>query len=266
MTDELADRWALVTGSSSGIGLDLARELADRGAHLVLVARRRERLEEVADELSNTYGIETRVVDMDLARRGAARELYERVETFDDVEIDVLVNNAGFGIYDDFLGSDWEAQEDLIDLDVVTPVHLTKLYAEQMVERGGGYILQVASIGSFQPTPTYSTYGAAKSFLLHFSEALDFELADTPVSCTSLCPGPTATEFFDVSGQDLTLYQRLVMMESAEVAAIGVRAMLREQRTVVPGWMNWLTVFMGRFVPRTLFTWATHVTMKNEDE
>jgi short-subunit dehydrogenase len=242
-------RWALVTGASSGLGADFARELAARGAHVVLVARREERLAELAAELAAAHGSSTRVIALDLAKPDAARELHERVRG-EGLVVDVLVNNAGFGVYGPFLSIPWERQRQMLELDVLAVVHLTKLFTADMVERGFGHVLQVASIGAFQPTPSYATYAAAKSFVQSFGEALAWELRGTGVQITVVSPGVTATEFLEVAGQRRTLYQRALMMPSPRVARAGVRAMLRGRTLVVPGLLNAGAAASMRLLPR----------------
>ena len=263
MARELDGRTALVTGGSSGIGADIARELAERGSAVVLVARREEKLREIADELSSEHDVEADYVAMDLARREAPRELYDEMAERGH-QIDILVNNAGFGVYGEFMENDWEREETMLELDMITPVHLTKLFGADMVERGWGRMMQVASIGAYQPSPTYATYSAAKAFLLSWGEAVDYELEGTGVSSTVVSPGVTRTEFFDHVDQEQTWYQRMTMMESRTVAAIGVRAMLKKRMSIVPGFFNALAVWMVRFTPRRLVRWIAYQTMKNE--
>ena len=152
MTD-LKGRWALITGASSGLGVDFARDLAARGCKLVLVARREDRLKQLAAELAGT---ETRVVALDLRAPDAATSLYERLRT-EGIAVDVLVNNAGFGLYGPFLASEWDRQRDMLELDVVALTHLTHVFVRDMAERGAGWVLLVSSIGAVQPTPTYAT-------------------------------------------------------------------------------------------------------------
>lgn len=262
MAGELAGRRVLVTGASSGLGVDFARELAARGAALVLVARRLDRLEELAAELKRAHGVEVECAGADLGDRAAVQGLFERV-TAGGRAVDVLVNNAGFGVYGPYLEIPWEREHAMLELDVVTLAHLTKLFARPMVERRFGRILQVASIGAFQPTPTYAAYSAAKAFVVSFSEAIDFELAGTGVSCTVVSPGVTATEFLAVSGQKPTLYQRLLMMTSADVARAGIDAMIAGRRHVVPGLLNALGALTSRLAPRRLATWIAWMTMRN---
>lgn len=258
---ELAGRRALVTGASSGLGTDFAEELARRGAALVLAARRVDRLEEVAKRLREKHGVEVEPLAVDLGDRAAVGDLPRR---FEGRPIDVLVNNAGFGVFGDYLKIPWEREHQMLELDVVTLAQLTKLFVPGMVARRWGRVLQVASIGAFQPTPTYAAYSAAKAFVVSFSEAVDFELAGTGVSCTVVSPGVTATEFLAVSGQKPTLYQRMLMMTSPEVARIGIDAMVAGRRHVVPGLMNKLGAFTTRLVPRSVATRLAWLTMKNE--
>lgn len=263
MAEQLEGRTALVTGGSGGIGVDIARELAERGCDIVLVARREEKLKDVAGEITGDFGVETDWVSMDLARREAPPELYEEMQERDH-EIDILVNNAGFGVFGEFMETDWDRQESMLELDIFTPVHLTRLFAEDMIERGWGRMMQVASIGSYIPSPTYASYSAAKAFLLSWGEALAFELDGTGVSCTVVCPGVTETDFFERAGQNKTIFQRASMMNSPTVARIGVRAMLKRRRSITPGFLNALVVWLTRFVPRRLLLWMGYQTMKNE--
>lgn len=247
----LDGRLALVTGASSGLGVDFARRLAELGCHLVLVARREERLRAVQQEICARYGIEVAVLPLDLTGPEAPQQLYDQLQHWNK-KVDVLVNNAGFGIHGDFIDIPWEEEEQLLELNIISLAHLTKLFVKDMVAQDFGYILQVASIGAFQGVPTYASYAAAKGFILLFGEALNYELRRSQVSCTVLCPGITATEFMKVAGQRPTLYHRLVTMPSQEVARIGLDGMLRRKATVVPGWFNRLTVWGSRLVPRRL--------------
>jgi short-subunit dehydrogenase len=254
-------RTALVTGASSGLGVDFAHDLARRGANLILVARREERLREVAGELKQRHGADATVISMDLGVEDAGQALYDAVQDR-GLAVDVLVNNAGFGAHGSFLDIEWEREKAMLTLDILTPVHLCKLFAPDMRARGRGWILNVASIGAYQPSPTYASYSAAKSYVLYFTEALNYELKDTGVSATALSPGITRTEFLEVAGQEPSTYQKLTMMESEEVTRIGLAAMLKGTPSVVPGWANKLTAFTAqRLLPRRLAAWTAHLTM-----
>lgn len=255
---ELRDRWALVTGASSGLGADFARELAARGMHLVLVARREERLRALAEELTRSHGVRTRPIAVDLAKPDAPRALHERLRG-EDIAVDVLVNNAGFGVYGAFLDVPWEREREMIELDVVALLHLTRLFAHDMRERGFGRVLEVASIGAFQPSPTYAAYSAAKAFVQSFGEALACELRGSGVTVTVVSPGVADTEFFAVAGQKRSWFQRATVMPSAKVARIGVRAMERGRPLVVPGFANAVTAWSMRLLPRR---WQTSLAKR----
>jgi short-subunit dehydrogenase len=234
-TGGLAGRHALVTGASSGLGVDFARELARRGAGLTLVARREDRLRAVARELADTQA------------RGRP--------------VDVLVNNAGFGLYGRFSELDWGRERAMLELDMIVPVHLTKLFLPGMLERRSGWVLNIASIGAYQPSPLYASYSAAKSFILNFTEALSYELRGTGVRATALSPGIVATEFLQVSGQQATRYQRMTMMDSPTVARLGIDAMLRGRPSLVPGRLNAASVWTSRLLPRRVSAALAHRLM-----
>jgi short-subunit dehydrogenase len=249
--NDLKGKTALVTGASSGLGVDFATLLAERGCNLVLVARREERLRTLADTLTGRHGVQVNVIAMSLAPLGAAQVLYDRIRAL-HLDVDVLINNAGFGVYGSFIEIPWEREQEMLLLDIVALTHLTKLFVRDMVARNAGYVLQISSIGAYQPSPTYATYSAAKAFVLSFGEALNYELRGTKVKVCVLSPGVTETEFLAVAGQRRTLYQRLSMMQSRPVAEMGIDAMLRGRPSKVAGIMNAATAWSLRFVPRRL--------------
>ena len=258
----LAGRTALVTGASSGLGVDFARELARRGCNLVLVARREERLKQVQAELQAAHGVTVTVVTLDLGAPDAPQALYDRLQA-QQAAIDVLVNNAGFGVFGHELDIPWDKTRQMLELDIVALTHLTKLFGRDMVQRGFGLMLQVASIGAYQPSPTYAAYSAAKSYVRSFSQALNYELRGTGVSSTVVSPGVTATEFLQVSGQRRTWFHNATIMTSADVAAAGIRAMLQRRYSVVPGFMNWLTALFTNLTPDPVNAAVTYRAMKN---
>lgn len=258
---ELRGRTALVTGASSGIGVDLARGLARRGANLVLVARREDRLRAVAEEIVQRHGVKADVVAQSLSEPEGAPRVVERVRAL-GVPVDVLVNNAGVGVFGEFKDVPWERQRALLELDLVTPVHLAHAFLPDMLLRGEGWILNVSSIGAFLPTPGYATYSAAKSFVLSFSEALAWELRATRVRVSALCPGVTETEFFDVSGQTRSLFQRATVMPAADVAESGLRALFTGRTSRVPGFLNAASIQSLRLVPRRLSTGLADLLMR----
>jgi uncharacterized protein len=257
----LRGRTALVTGASSGLGVDFARELAARGSNLVLLARREDLLRKHADEIAARYKVKAEVVAMDLVERDAPQRLFDQLSAA-GTQIDVLVNNAGYGLYGPFSEIAWERERAMLELDIVTLVHLSKLFVQPMIARRFGYLLHVASIGAFQPSPLYASYSAAKSFVLNFGVALNHELRNTGVRSTVISPGITATEFLKVSGQSATLYQRLTMMQSPEVARIGIAAMLKGRSSVVPGLVNKLGVLLPRLLPLRASAAVAEVTMR----
>lgn len=240
---------ALITGASSGLGADFARQLAARGCGLILVARRADRLRGLQTEILASYDVLVECLAMDLVEGDAPQKLYDQLKAANRT-VDVLVNNAGYGVFGEFRITPWERLHQMLELDIVALTHLTRLFVADMLLRNSGYILNVASTGAFQPTPTYAAYAAAKSYVLSLSEALHYELRRSAVKCTALCPGVTRTEFFEVAGQKMTTYQRLTSMESADVARIGIEAMLKGRSSVVAGGLNALMAWSTRWMPR----------------
>lgn len=242
---------AVVTGASSGIGTELAREHASRGGDLVLVARREDKLAALAAELRERHGVGTTVIAKDLAAEGAAEELFAALAS---TEIDVLMNNAGFGGHGRFHERRWEDDRDMIRLNVLTLAALTRLALPAMVARGRGRVLNVASVVGFMPGPQQAVYYASKAFVLSFSEAIAHELRGTGVTVTALCPGATRTGFFeaaDLAGSKLL--RSLTLASPEAVAAYGYKAMLAGQVVAVHGGSNKLLAhFLLRLMPRSL--------------
>ena len=244
---------ALVTGASSGIGTELARGLAQRGHNLILVARRAERLEDLARELSATHGIRAQAIPTDLADAGARSELLRRVGEL-GLEVSVLVNCAGAGGFDWFLDSDPEREIRTIRLDVEAVVDLTARFAPAMVAAGSGTILTVGSASGLQPVPGHATYSAAKAAVNTFCEALHSELAGTGVTVTVVMPGPVPTEFQEAN--EATFAARLpgfVWAGPERVARDALRAAERGRRSIIPGGLLVRMAFRpNRFAPRFL--------------
>lgn len=259
---DLTGQWALVTGASSGFGVDFAHLLAARGANLVLASRSVEPMERLAVELQGRHGIHTQVIGIDLARPGVGIELRDRLASA-GIAIDILINNAGYGVYGDFLSQPVERTLDMMQLNMLSLTELTHAFAEGMAARGSGKILLVASIGGYQATPTYAAYSASKAYVLLFGEALHEELKGRGVTVTVLSPGITATRFLDVSGQKATLYQRLVMMQSRPVARLGLKALYSGRASIVPGWLNAVTAWSNRLMPRMVQRRVAYALMKN---
>lgn len=255
-------KWALVTGASSGLGVDFARLLAEQGANLVLVARRAEPMEELAAQLRAKYAIRIHVEPMDLARPGVGAALKQRLDSA-GIAVDLLINNAGYGLFGEFLAQKLDHSLDMLQLNMLSLTELTHVFAADMVARGNGHILLTGSIGGYQATPLYAAYAASKAYVLLFGEALHEELRPKGVVVTVLAPGITATDFLAISGQKATLYQRLVMMQSGNVARIGLNALRAGRASIVPGWLNSVTAWSNRLMPRALQRKVAHYLMQN---
>jgi hypothetical protein len=242
---------ALVTGASGGLGLEFARRLAQDRFNLVLVARSKDKLEALADELRRAHGVAARVIAQDLALPNAPEEIYAVLHS-DEVEVEVLVNNAGFASYGFFneLDKDWELA--MVQVNVVALTHLTKLFLRGMVERGRGRILNMASTAAFQPGPMMAVYYATKAYVLSFSEALANELQGTGVTVTALCPGPTETGFQSRAQMEDSRLLTTGLMGAKQVVEIGYRGMLEGKTVVVPGLRNYLFSLAPRLVPRDM--------------
>jgi short-subunit dehydrogenase len=243
----------LVTGASNGIGLELARVLAREGSDLILVARNQGTLDQVARDLSSTYKTSAHAVSADLASPDGARGLMDEIARA-GLTVDVLVNNAGFGLFGPFAATPLASEQRMIDLNVSTLVALTKLCLPRMIERRRGRVLNVASTAAFLPGPNMAVYYATKAFVLSFSEAIGEELRGTGVTVTTLCPGPTETAFQEVAGlQKSRLFHR-AKMTAAAVAEAGYRGMLAGQAVVIPGATNRMVPVLVRLLPRHLAT------------
>ncbi len=241
---------ALITGASSGIGLELARLFAADGANLVLVARSEGKLHELADELQQKHGIEALVVPADLSDPESPQSIVDRIAEHGWL-IDVLVNNAGFGEHGYFEQVPLERQMNMVQVNVASLVRLTHLLLPGMVERGKGGVLNVGSTASFVPGPTMSIYYASKAFVRSFTEAIHEELRGTPLKISCLCPGPTDTGFVkEAKLGGTTIAATAVAVEG--VASAGYRGFRRNQAVVVPGLSNKLMAFSVRLTPRWL--------------
>ena len=256
MTDYYRGRTALVTGASSGIGADMARQLGAAGARVLLVARREDALAEVAQAIRHAGGTAV-VLAADLEPAGAAQALADRLG---DETVDVLVNNAGFGIQGRFLDADPEAVEGMVGLNVAALTGLTRRLLPGMVHRQRGGVLQVASIAAFVATPRFAVYAATKAYVLSLSEALSQEMKGTGVHVSCLCPGPVRTEFADRAGMADAFFSGA--MSSAEVARQGLAGLAENRRRVVPGWSNKIQTAAVRFVPAGPLLAATGLIMK----
>jgi len=254
---------ALVTGASGGIGAEIARVLAGKGHDLVLVARSVERLAALTEELSRAHGIQARALAADLAQ-GEEPDRLARSIASEGSEVDVLVNNAGFGLHGPFVRTDGARELEMIQLNVVALTRLTKLLLPGMVARGRGRVLNVASTAGFAPGPFMAVYYATKAFVVSLSEALAEEVRGTGVTVTALCPGATRTAFAGAAGmEDSALFRRGVVMDARTVARAGVEGMLAGRTLVVPGLANKALLASIRVTPRSL---VRRITRRMQDQ
>lgn len=245
---------ALITGASSGIGLDFARLFAEGGYDVVLVARSEGKLRELAAELSGKYGVRAVPLAADLADAAAPGRLAERLEA-EGLTVDVLVNNAGYASYGPFAETDLRDEMNMIQVNIAALTALTKRMVPGMVARKQGRILNVASTAAFQPGPLMAVYYATKAYVLSFSEALSNELQGTGVTVTCLCPGPTKTGFqARAKMEESKLVKGKDIMDSATVARAGYEALHRGTAVIVPGLMNKMMTQSVRLLPRGAVT------------
>jgi short-subunit dehydrogenase len=250
---------ALITGSSNGIGLELAKVHASKGGNLVLVARNKAKLDELKVELERQYKITVYTIGKDLSLPHAAQEVYDEIKS-QQIQIDYLVNNAGFGDFGMFVETDWNKELQMINLNITTLTHFTKLYVRDMVKRGSGKILNVASTAAFQSGPTMAVYYATKAYVLSFSEALDNEVSNKGVSVTTLCPGPTESGFQAAAAmEESNLVKGKKLPSSREVAEYGYASMMKGKTVAIHGMMNYLMANSVRFLPRALVVKVTRM-------
>lgn len=238
----------LLTGASRGIGSELAKLCAKDGHHVILVARGEKELEKIAAELRSAHQCEVTVLAKDLSKPHAAEEIAQWLHE-KNVQVDILINNAGFATYGNFAESDLTREQMMMQVNMTTLVSLTRLLLPEMIRRRSGKILNVASTAAFQPGPLMSVYYATKAFVLSFSHAIANELQGTGVTVTCLCPGPTATGFQREAKMEDSMLFDLGAMDPARVARAGYRGMMRGKRLVIPGTRNRMGAFFVRFVP-----------------
>jgi short-subunit dehydrogenase len=243
----------LITGASSGIGAEIARGLAARGLGVTLVARREDRLLELAEELASVHGIEAEVVTADVSNERSRNKLFNEVEQR-GLTVEVLVNNAGFGSGGRFTSLEASKEASMVRTNVEAVVALTGHYLPQMAERGRGAVLNVASLIAFQPVPFQATYGASKAFVLSFTDALHEEMRGTGVTVTAVCPGPVRTEFGEqggFGGADEFIPDRL-WLDAEKVARDAINALEDGDRVTVPGTRNQIAALWGQHLPRSI--------------
>lgn len=231
-------QYALITGATSGIGLELTKIMAENGHHLVLVARRLNLLQDLKISLEEKYGVKVEVRCSDLSIPGETQALYEFCKSR-ELQVEYLINNAGFGDYGKFDSGKLQIYQNMLQLNVVALTELTALFVNDMKQRKSGRILNVGSIAAFQPGPNLAVYAASKAYVMHFTEALNYELRGTGVTATVLNPGVTKTGFFSRAHMESAANVRGGnLMDAASVAMTGYRAMIAGKLNVVPGWKN----------------------------
>ena len=245
------EKTALITGSTSGIGYELAYIHAKQGGNLVLVARNKTKLEQIKKELENKYKIDAYVIEKDLSVKDSAKDVYDEIVK-NNITVDYLINNAGFGDYGFFNESDWGKLERMISLNITALTQLTKLFISDMIKHGLGKIMNVASTAAFQSGPTMAVYYATKAYVLSFSEAINNEVSGSGVTVTALCPGATESGFQEAASlQESRLVKGRKLPTSKEVADYGYNAMLKGKTVAIHGIVNYLMANSVRFFPRS---------------
>ncbi len=254
---------ALITGASNGIGLELAKVHAKKGDNLVLVARNKTKLDELKTSLESQHKIKVYTIGKDLSAVDAAKDVYD--ETIGQgIQVDYLINNAGFGDFGMFVENDWQKELQMINLNITTLTQFTKLFLVDMVKRGNGKIMNVASTAAFQSGPTMAVYYATKAYVLSFSEAVDNEVSDKGVTVTALCPGATESGFQAVAAmEESALVKGKKLPTSRDVAEYGYAAMMKGKTVAIHGFMNYLLANSVRFTPRA---WVVKITRKMQDK
>jgi uncharacterized protein len=242
---------ALITGASAGLGADFSVILARQKYDLILVARSEERLARLANKLSAEYGVKTHVISSDLSVPGSAERLVQNIQS-KGLVVDVLINNAGYGICGPFVESDTQSLVGMLHLNMTSLTELARLLLPDMLSRKNGRIMNVASTAAFQPGPWMAGYYASKAYVLSFSEALSSELKGTGVTVTTLCPGPTRTEFFERAKMSSSRMKRIFFADSQACAQRGIEAMLSGKVLMVDGLLNRMFVSSSKVLPRSL--------------
>lgn len=247
----MAKETVLITGASSGIGWELAELFAADGSDLVLVARRKDRLKKLADKLTSEHGVNVHILPKDLSKPKAPDEIFAHLKK-EKIQIDVLVNNAGFGVKGIVPEIDIEQQLDMVQVNVTTPTHLTRLFLPGIVERGYGGILNVGSLAGFQPGPNLAVYFATKAYILSYTEALAEEISNPDIKISCLAPGPVRTEFGEKSDLEDTLLFKISLMDVEPVVRAGYEGFRKGKVIVIPGFKQQIVPFLNRFAPRSM--------------
>lgn len=248
MLGQYADQWALVTGASAGIGAEFARQLAARGMHLVLVARRADLLQSLAEDLKAKHACKCEVIAADLSQPGEPRRIIADIERR-GIALELLVNNAAFGIVGEVDDADLDRMQEMVRLNIAALMELTYRVLPGMLARGHGAIINLSSLSAFQPVAYMAAYAASKAFVLHFSEALAVEVKPRGVTILAVCPGVTQTSFFDIAGAPGWL-QKHSSHSPERVVQTALKALERRRMVIVIGWRNFLLTLLVRIVSR----------------
>ncbi|MGI6394371.1 MAG: SDR family NAD(P)-dependent oxidoreductase [bacterium] len=255
---------ALITGASSGFGSDFAEILSSKGYDLIVTARRKEKLIELKNSLEKKHGVKVTVIDMDLTGFNAAKKLYELVK---NEEIEVVINNAGFGMYDYFDNQDAKKVNAMLELNVTALTALTSFFVKEMKKKDSGYIMNVSSFAGFNPTPFYAAYGASKAFVMNFTVALATELKKTGsnVKVSTFCPGYTSTEFVETAGQKRSKFLNLTIGKSYPAAVEAVDGLFKGKVIVIPRFINKFAALFLKLLSRKKAASAAFISIRKEN-
>jgi len=248
LIDSFAERWALITGASSGIGVEFARKLAERGMHLVLTARRKELMEQLASELDTKHGARCEIITGDLSDPAQPKKLFDEIKNA-GISVELLVNNAGFSVVDEIDKTNVDRVLAMVSLNIAALTELSYLFLPEMLERGHGAIVNVSSVAGFQPVAYMGAYAASKAYVLHFSEALWAEAREQGVTVMALCPGTTRTDFFAQAGIPGWLKKHRSQTPEQVVRA-ALKALSKKRQYIVSGWRNYLLSLAVRLATR----------------
>ncbi|HSR05349.1 MAG TPA: SDR family oxidoreductase [Proteiniclasticum sp.] len=253
--------YALITGATSGIGLEIALNFARDGINLILVARTENKLIEIKEKIESEYGIEVLILAKDLTREEAPDEIYEEVEKR-GIRVDFLINNAGFGSFGRLKDTDYETEKDLVKLNVLSLLQMNKLFVPLMAARHYGYVMNVASLAAFMPGPVMANYYASKAYVLSLSEAMHEELKQDGIKVTALCPGPVRTNFQERAQLQKTDTAKSFLMEAKKVADVGYLGLFRGKAIVVPGTFEKMVPVITKLLPRCLVRKVSFLSQK----
>ncbi|EDS77642.1 oxidoreductase, short-chain dehydrogenase/reductase family [Clostridium botulinum C str. Eklund] len=242
--NKLQNENVLITGASSGIGYELSKIFAKNGYNLIIIARNYKRLEEISNEIVEKFNVKVKIIEKNLSVTSSALEIFNELKK-ENIEVNILINNAGAGNCGVFSDIDYKNDIDIINLNITTLTILTKLFSSDMIERRYGKILNIASTGAYQPGPYTAVYYATKAYVLSLSEALTIELKDYGIKVSTLCPGSTKTEFSKRAGK----YDINIAMSAEKVAKIAYKGLLKNKRIIIPGFRNKVTILLSKISP-----------------